>query len=244
MTKKKSHVSRPYIIAASFFVILFVLMKVQDVRTQTTAKDPFERIESQTSNTSVPRGLASLPQENFGSKVENEKSDDLKTTLEAADGHLQVVEQRRAQVKAALFGLFMMQRTFQAEHNRFTSDMAMMNHDFPEQLGFKFGFSNAFSPEALAEGERPNSSNTDFLLGEPLSKGRTARLLYKADASEIKLQNYLHFCHSKCEVTENSFEAIAVMPVPGGNDVDVFLVNERKEIFHVYNGITKKGLTN
>lgn len=218
-------------------------MKVQDVRTQSVAENPFDRIDSTIKKSSNSRAVASVAKETIVLNNENHV-EDLQSSIVNADKHIQDVEKKRKEVKTALAVLFIMQRTFLAEHNRYTSDVAMMNHDFPEELGFKFGFAKAYSPDVLAEGERPSSTNTDFLLGEPLAQERTTRLQYKAEASQINLQEFLHFCRNKCEVTENSFEAIAVMPIPGGDDVDVFLVNDKKEIFHVYNGMTKKNLTN
>jgi len=54
MASKKSNDKRPYIIAFSFFVILFILMKVQDVRTESVADNPFDVIQKQSSSLTAP----------------------------------------------------------------------------------------------------------------------------------------------------------------------------------------------
>ena len=153
---------------------------------------------------------------------------------------LKDIKQKRlnAQVNMASFYGFMVD--FHRKYNRYTTDLRSAKASLSRYtLANKTGFINQFSANINnpIEGLNEDMSrmNTDFLISEAASIPNNG-FIYSKEAEQINFKDYEKFCRNKCSADENSFEIISIIPFDEDH-VDVWLMNEQKEMVQVQDGL-------
>lgn len=95
-------------------------------------------------------------------------------------------------------------------------------------IKFKMGFLGDVQPER---------SSTDVLIGE-MAAGTGERYRYSDEVRSLDLRDYSHYCKNGCNASKEGFEMLLVVPLDAEH-VDVWLVNDNKEMVLVKDGSTQ-----
>lgn len=150
------------------------------------------------------------------------------------------VESVRQVAKSQLAGMYTAQRSFHAEFDRYTTDLTAMGYAFDEgEINAKIGFLREYSPPDKIDelNENPENMNTDSLVAS--KAGEVPKNTYTDAASKISLDNLSGYCKRGCTANENEFEMLVAVPLGGGR-VDVWLVNSKKEMELVQDGLEQR----
>lgn len=144
----------------------------------------------------------------------------------------------RNEAKSGLSAAYTMMAAFYAEYDRYSSDLMSGFIPDGEILAMKLGFLNSYQPHDLAERENPERKDTDFFV--EASRTSDEPIMYSEEASRIDLQSLAKFCDKKCEASEREFELIVAVNLDGDPELDVWTVNEKKELIHRYDDMTNR----
>ena len=154
-----------------------------------------------------------------------------------------VVNQKRSHAKFTLSNMYLALSSFHAEHGRYTSDLTLGDFKLTEGVqASKTGFINVFLIDensrisGMSENdESPYRNNSDYFV---ISKYQQQKIqpFYTKEAEQIDFKDYEKFCKNKCSADENSFEIISIIPFDEDH-VDVWIMNERKELIQVQDGL-------
>jgi hypothetical protein len=153
------------------------------------------------------------------------------------------VKNLRAMAKASLSGFYSAQRAYFAEFGRYTTDLKTAGW-LPDkaQMEYKAGFLREGKPNKFNDFGRqledPRRMNSDAFLGEKYD--RENYYAYSDQAAVISLDQFAQFCEKDCSANELGFEMILAVPLDGAGRVDVWRVNQNKEIVLVQDGLIKK----
>ncbi len=145
----------------------------------------------------------------------------------------QIIE-RRAQLKASLAGLYTAQRAFHAEFDRYSTDLKALgwspaSPDLPAYIGFMRAFDHA-SEVNLPDGEVPGRLSTDAFVGSTSDADRP----YRYDShSQIAVRELERHCRRGCTASRDRFELISAFNLDADPTLDVWIINESKELVHV-----------
>ncbi|MFN8790766.1 MAG: hypothetical protein ACK5Y2_04845 [Bdellovibrionales bacterium] len=142
-------------------------------------------------------------------------------------------EQLRAQARRFLLRLYGAQKTFWAQHGRYTTDLLALGLRPSElEIPFKFGFLRSFEPESpLADAllkEDPSRLNSDFFLSE-LEPARQERYVYSPSVEKLDLSRYASSCRFQCTADEHKFEVLLVYPT-SHDQVDIWTASSDQRI--------------
>jgi Na+-transporting methylmalonyl-CoA/oxaloacetate decarboxylase gamma subunit len=216
-------------------ILLLVLRKQTEPRAFTSPKaSPSETAKvSETAKakttTTTPTTMAAIPQQ-AGQETATPSVN--RPTVNSP----QDVEELRSKLKSAAAGGYTAQRAFQAEWNRFTSDLVFMGWEptMPE-LNYKMGFLGALVADAVDEKEKPQRYSTDAFINEETDQS-SEKIRYTRAAEKINLSDYARYCQQGCVATKDSFELLLVLPLDEQGHVDVWTINDKKEMKQVVDG--------
>lgn len=149
----------------------------------------------------------------------------------------QIIE-RRAQIKASLAGLYTAQRAFHAEFDRYSTDLMALgwtpaSATLPGYIGFTQAFEGAGEvdlPGGLPDGEIPTRLSTHSFVDRKADNDRT----YRYDShSNVPISDLDRYCRRGCSASRDRFEMIAAFNLDADPTLDVWLINESKELIHV-----------
>jgi hypothetical protein len=147
----------------------------------------------------------------------------------------------RQQAKATLSGFYSSQRAFYSEFHRYTTDLKAAGWT-PNSgaMNYKLGFLVEGSLPASAEADRsmedPRRMSTDNFDGEDYTNQE--RFTYSREIAGVTLQEYAQYCKSGCTADSETFEIMLILPLGDYRHIDVWLINEKKELRHVRDGLT------
>lgn len=148
---------------------------------------------------------------------------------------LQFIKNNRRMAKVSLAMIYTAQQAFLGDFGRYSSDLDLMGFK-PQQeiLNFVYGFSapTYFKQKLKGFKELPGRYSSNHFVENNLET--TERYVYSVEASKVEFSNYKKYCQQSCLVTENTFEMLIVIPYPDNKGVDVYTLNEKKEIRHAY----------
>jgi hypothetical protein len=129
------------------------------------------------------------------------------------------------------------QKAFAAEFERYSSDLVAIGIE-PQapDVNFKMGFLSALSERAIEDArEKPERFSTDAFINND-SWGSNQKFRYTPEAEKISLESYARYCEHGCVASRNSFELMIAIPLDDKGHVDVWLMNEKKELKQVVDG--------
>ncbi len=137
----------------------------------------------------------------------------------------------RNQMKVALSEIYMAQKSYQAEKEHYTGDlMALQWTPGNPKMKFKIGFVQAYSA-AEELGENSRLLDSDSFLNEKTQSGENYE--YTETADGIRLADLLKYCQYGCSAEDDHFEAIAAANLDDDPTLEVWLMNDKKEIIQV-----------
>lgn len=137
----------------------------------------------------------------------------------------------RAQSKVALSSIYVAEQAFFSEHNRYTTDLKAIGYQPMKgtKLSSKFGFLEAFNSNQNITNESANRKDSDTFISDELE--------YLPQVQEIELEKVRSYCQSGCSATDDKFEIILATNLDGDKDLDLWTINERKELIHVFDDL-------
>lgn len=144
----------------------------------------------------------------------------------------------RKEGKSVLGAAYTSMAVIHAEFDRYSSDL--MSEFIPEGeiLEMKAGFLEVYQPQQPFEQENPQRKDTDFFVQASLGSDSPVR--YSESAEKIDLQSLAQFCDKKCEASEREFEYVVAINLDEDPELDVWTINERKEIIHRFDDVTNQ----
>ena len=152
------------------------------------------------------------------------------------------IQALRSQARAHLSAGYTAQRAFRAEFGRYTTDLKAMGWSpTSANVAFKFGFLTEFRPNLSNDPpmdivEDPRLMSTDSFIGDRFDDNSTFR--YDDSANNLALSEYSRFCSDGCTADDDSFEMLLAVPLGDPDHVDVWIVNEKKQMEMVFDGVT------
>ena len=170
--------------------------------------------------------------------VASESEADKKWTAE----EMKEIKRRRDNAKFALASTFTAMMSFKAEFDRYSTDLKSLGFSpMQSEMNYKLGFVHQFRPS----GSDNNGTNedwnseinltTDTFVGE-VEPQSSQKYKYTPESEKIDMKDYAKYCVRGCTSSEGEFEILLVLPLPNSSRVDVWTVNERKEITQVLDG--------
>ncbi len=148
------------------------------------------------------------------------------------------VAELRSQTRSFLSTVYTAQLAFHAEYDQFVTDIDAMEINRNPKLPFKAGFlepSESLSEipaEAKVDSQR---LSTDFVIGEKASENEEG-YHYGPFVRDIDLSAYRQYCQQGCTANKDHFEILLATPLGNPDQVDVWLLNDRKELTLVKDG--------
>lgn len=152
------------------------------------------------------------------------------------------IQELRNQARAHLSASYTAQRAFRAEFGRYTTDLKAMGWaPTSANVAFKLGFLTEFRPNPSNDPpmdivEDPRQMSTDSFVGDRFDDISTFR--YEDSANSLALSEYSRFCSNGCTANDDSFEMLLAVPLGDSDHVDVWIVNEKKQMEMVFDGVT------
>lgn len=145
----------------------------------------------------------------------------------------QIIE-RRAQIKASLAGLYTAQKAFHAEFDRYSTDLMALgwtpaSAELPGYIGFTRAFEGAGEVD-LPDGEKPERLSTDTFVGVTADGDRP----YRYDShGQVAVRDLERHCRRGCTASRDRFEMVAAFNLDADPTLDVWIINESKELIHI-----------
>lgn len=204
----------------------------------------------QESNASV--AIPAPPKAKITPLIRTEKTDSKpSTTIELKESTpptlTHEIEQARQEAKMLLSSAYTALKSTHAEIGRYSTDFNAIGfdpfvHKEGEIVRYKLGFLQPFEPDALIETdtihESPESMSTDSMMTYPINITAPKREVasYSDEAKSVSLNDYSKYCKMGCTANTDSFEILLVRPLEG-HGKDVWLINDKKEIILVCDGL-------
>jgi hypothetical protein len=160
---------------------------------------------------------------------------------EAEEPGLELAEiKRRLGVAVNLGEIFSGEQAFYDLNGRYTTDLLSIEW-FPQQtlMGYKLGFLSPSPTEG--EFEDPTRMTSDVYLLES-DDAIGAPFVYDPQAHLLDLRSHSRLCRRGCSADSRGFELMIVVPIGDEGRMDVWLLNERKELTHVWDGVSGQRL--
>lgn len=140
------------------------------------------------------------------------------------------VEKIRYETKVLVASIYGAQRQFFLKHGRYTTDLIATGWSPDVRFNNeRVGFLTPYFPRKLLEGENPKFMSTDdFLRLEEHERGSKGE--YSKSAQGISLEKLRKYCQAGCTASEKHFEVIGAMNLDADSDLDIWLINDKKQI--------------
>lgn len=177
--------------------------------------------------------------------VESSSAESPVGRVQTEDVEPEDVKRARTLAKMTLSSMYTAQKAYHSEFGRYTTDLKMAGWMPAEkELVYKAGFVKAYwaDPESEFEidEEDPRFMDSDTFAGftvpseipnEPPSFYSVSEKLKSS-----RLGDYQQHCKNGCTAGPDHFEILLVMPLQDEKHVDVWLINDKKEIVLVQDG--------
>lgn len=146
------------------------------------------------------------------------------------------INKLRSAAKIFMASSYAAQLSFFIENNYYTTDLVATGLITDEQLSFKAGFLEPSNTNTNDNPKiNPQQMTTDAFIGRK-GVGNEGEINYRSFVSEVDLSSYKNFCQRGCSANESGFEMMIAVPLGNSNQIDVWLVNEKKEFILVQDG--------
>lgn len=197
--------NRLYIIA----IILFLILVLFFTKKKTTPIDP-EVLQTLNPHPAIQQ-VDTTPVASSPNVIVSSTSAPVNTNSKVTWSlTIEKVQQVRSSMKVSLAAIYAAQMAYQSEYEGYSSDLNAIGFridDGPQD--FKVGF-----PE----------SNSDMILGKST---------YTDLAKNINFQDLLRHCLHGCTSSKDQFEVIVASNLDADDDLEVWVINERKEMIQV-----------
>lgn len=228
----------------SAWALIILLLGLAALRSLFDASE--EVIEASTTS-NIP---LSISKKEMAAKVPAKISDeDVSATLIAIDVPTSTtlpnipeeVQKLRREAMASLKEMYVAEKAYHAEYNRYTTDMMSVTYlPSAREMKFRMGFvdesriNGAFDPTAAAEDPRRKDLDVFLDLNQ---YGTNEQFHYSKSLENHQLNNYRHLCQNGCTADQESFEVLLVMPLGEERGVDVWSIQQDKTITLLQDGI-------
>lgn len=147
---------------------------------------------------------------------------------------------QRLNANVNLDELYTAQKIYRGENGHYTTDLVATGWKPAQALmSYKLSFLEPSVP--MDVDEIPTRTGTDDFLtiNEALTD---APYVYSPDAQMIDLSRYAALCRTGCTADAQSFEVMIAVPLDNQGRADIWLLNERKELVHVWDGLSNQAL--
>lgn len=147
--------------------------------------------------------------------------------------------QIRAALKLYLSSIYAAEKSFHAESGRYSTDFDVIGW-MPQdsRLLGKAGFLNPYQAPADDFLDQPDKYSTDLVVeASQKYEDPEASLFYEESAQSVNLQALSSFCQYGCTADSNHFEAIAAANLDEDEELDVWRINDQKELTHVFDDL-------
>jgi hypothetical protein len=153
----------------------------------------------------------------------------------------------RNQARSSLSAAYTAQRAFRAEFGRYTTDLkaagwSPASFNLPYKMGFLSEFRANPNNDSIQIEEDPRLNSTDSFIGDRYDDLNSYR--YDDAANSLSLSEFQHYCRQGCTAGDDSFEMVLAIPLGDAQHTDVWLINEKKGIELVQDGITGQPVSN
>lgn len=148
------------------------------------------------------------------------------------------IEHIRQKVKSLLSGAYASQMAFKAEYDQYVSDIMVAGVSLDPVVTFKAGFlERSAEPPGMTSQVNIDvrRMNTDSLMGER-DEATNEVYEYAPNVQDIDLSAYKGFCKYGCTANKDHFEMMMAVPLGSAEKVDVWIINDQKEIIQVKDG--------
>ncbi len=154
-----------------------------------------------------------------------------RAALQVAPLTEQEIRVRRSEMKLSLSAMYGAEKSFFSEFHRYTTDFNGMGYA-PERevITIKTGFIVPYYPAKLVGNEDPRLMSYDEYY---TSERRPSSVAYAPGVENIRLGDLSNLCKMGCTATDTGFELISATNLDADDDLDVWLINHRKELLHV-----------
>lgn len=144
-------------------------------------------------------------------------------------------ERIRTDMKMSLSSIYSAEKAFYAEAGRYSTDFDVIGWMPVEQiLTAKVGFLDPFATETDEYADRSDRLDTDQLVEASQSFDEIAmRYTYAESATRVNIRSLYSYCEQGCTANREQFEVIAAANLDEDDDLDIWRINERKELVHV-----------
>lgn len=161
------------------------------------------------------------------------KKSNNKKMITLSQANKDLIQNNRSKAKLSLASIYTAQQAFMGDFGRYSSDIVLMGFSpNSEVLSSVFGFLSPTYFDKQIEEENPENISSNYFIENDLKT--SIRYVYSKEASKINLSDYRKYCKQECKVTKDSFEFMVVIPYVGVEGVDVYLMNEKKELHIVH----------
>ena len=222
------------------FVIMVVLLLVLRKQTEPTAFAPVQP-ETTAANEGAPVGEAApLTATDAQPPVATPTATATPATSAATTALTpEALEKIRSLAKSSLASGYTAQRAIQAEWDRYTSDLVYIGWEpSGPDVSYKMGFLAAIDAPLFADGrEKPERFTTDAFINRDIVGAE--KLRYTPAAERINLNDYARYCERGCIVAPDWFEMLLAIPLDDQGHVDVWTINDKKEMKQVVDGMAR-----
>jgi len=148
------------------------------------------------------------------------------------------IEAIRTEMKVSLAAMYGAEKSYFSEYGRYTTDFNQLGYS-PErrEINIKTGFVAAYQPENPLKTEDPRFMSFDEFFSEYPPKGGQDPLKFSPSAEGFRLADVSRFCRQGCTASESGFEIISASNLDGDPDLDVWTINEKKELVHAFDDL-------
>jgi hypothetical protein len=148
----------------------------------------------------------------------------------------------RSSMKVSLAALYAAQKAFYSEFGRYSTDFHALGYSpGGENMQYKTGFLRAYlpkqgrSPSEATQGPVLSHDDLDADLRRKSSSGSAGAkgLSFAPGMEYVRLEQAAGFCRDGCTASETGFEILSVANLDQDPDLDVWVINENKEMLHV-----------
>lgn len=141
------------------------------------------------------------------------------------------VKSIRSKIKLNLSVAYTAEASFFADFKRYTTDLKFSGVSLDDRpMKFKMGFVDPYYPHEDVQNENPLLMDSDALTD--IRTAESPELIYAPNVKKIELDQLEKFCNRGCSASETEFEVIVATNLDDDPTLDVWLINEKKEIIH------------
>lgn len=145
----------------------------------------------------------------------------------------------RTEIKISLSGLYAAERAFFAEAGRYSTDFDVVGWmPTSQKLSAKVGFLYPYQPPPDEYRDRMDRFDTDQIVeASKTYEDPESHMSYQDSAARVSLRSLGSYCEMNCTADATSFEAVAAANLDDDDELDVWRINDRKELVHLFDDL-------